>query len=181
MLTVILYSFFIFLELAVAIFFAVYTVSLLYSSFRGAPFVPTHMKEVELILNEAGMKKGQTFVELGCGDGRVTLAAVKNHGVVGYGIDINPTLIYLCRLKARRKKVQNISFEIKSIYDIPLETADVVYLFLMPKMIETLRKNFGELKKGALIISHGFKIKDWDNKIEKTLARKPFPTYYYRM
>ncbi len=178
---IILYFFLILFEFVVAASLAVYSVSLLYSSFRGAPFVPTHMREIELILKEAGLKKGQTFVELGCGDGRVTLAAVKNHGVNGYGIDINPTLVFLCRIKARMQKISHVRFEIKSIYDVPLKSLDVVYLFLMPKMIENLKERFSGMKKGALIISHGFKIKDWDNKIEKTLPRKPFPTYYYRI
>ena len=174
---------------------SVYTLSLIYSSLMGAPYVATRKKRIEEILKEAGLKKGKIFVEVGCGDGRIVRTAVKKYQVKGVGIDINPLLIIWARLLSHSRLDResdsrlrgndnklDIIFKVENIFDTDLRKADYVYLFLMPKLIEKLALKINkELRKGTIVISHGFPIKRWKKKLFKTLERTPFPTYYYRV
>lgn len=148
----------------------------------GSPYVPTKKKELINFLKEAHIKKGSVFLELGCGDGRVVATAVKEYGAKGIGIDINPLLIHWARFKARLAKVPDVKFITQNIFATDLSNADIIYLFLMPKLIEKLQpKMEHDTKKGAVIISHGFKAVGWEKYLTKTIEHKPFPTYYYQL
>ncbi len=157
---------------------SVYTLSLIYSSAMGSPYVATRKKRIEEILEGAQLKKGKSFVELGCGDGRIVRTAVKLYKVKGTGIDINPLLIFWAKLLGKK----GIDFKVKNIFDTDLTKADYVYIFLMPKLIKKLSIRMdNELKKGAIVISHGFDIEDWKKRLIKTKKTIPFPTYYYKI
>ncbi len=167
----------IFFILIFLIFMSLYTLFLIYSSFMGSPYVPTKSKKVLEILKHAHLKKGKLFVELGSGDGRIVRWAVKKYHVKGLGVDINPLLVFWSKILGGK----NIEFKVENIFDTDLKKADYVYLFLMPKLIEKLViKMKKELKKGAIVISHGFPIKGWEKKLYKKLNDNPFPTYYYK-
>lgn len=148
----------------------------------GSPFVPTSKKELINFLKEAGIKKGQLFLELGCGDGRVVKTAVKEYGARGIGIDINPTLILYARFRAWLSRTKNLEFKVQNLHKTDLSQADIIYLFLMPELIKKLEPRLkAGTKKNADIISHGFKIVGWEKYNFKTIPNKPFPTYYYRL
>lgn len=162
-------------------FISLYNLSLIYSSFKGSPYVATRKKRVEEILAEAGLKKGKVFMELGSGDGRVVKEAVEKYGVRGIGVDINPLLVFWARFLARKFK-DKIYFVRKNIFDVNLREADYLYLFLMPKLIEKLTpKMEKELRKGTIVISHGFPVKKWTKKLYKKITGVPFITYYYKI
>lgn len=169
------------LELIFVITFCIFWICLIIADFKGSPFVPTKMKKIKEILQVAGLRKGQKFFDLGCGDGRVVLSAVADYQVQGVGVDINPLLIWYAKLVCWFRKIRNVIFFSKNISDTDLQKADVIYLFLMPQLISRLVPKFEkELKKNCLVISHGFKIADEDSKIFKTIKDTPFPTYFYR-
>lgn len=177
-----LYFLALFLELIFAISFAVYTISLLFSSIMGSPYVATKKKELYLILEEAHLKKNQIFLELGSGDGRVVRTAVKKYRVKGIGVDINPLLNFLAKNIARLQRLDNITFKTENIFKTNFNNADVIYIFLMPGLIKKLKyKLETQTKKKVLIISHGFKIIGWEKKLIKTIKNKPFPTYFYNL
>lgn len=156
--------------------------SLLYSSFKGSMYVPSKKKEVEEILKSIKLKKGQVFMDIGCGDGRVVQTAVKNYKVQGIGIDINPMLILIARSRSLWMKIRGIKFKTQNIFNTDLKQVDVLYIFLLPELIKKITPKLQkELKKGALVISHGFRIMDWEKKLTKTRKQKPFPTYFYRV
>lgn len=182
----ILYLVLILAELIFVISFIIFTLSLIFSSLKGSPFVPTKNQELEIILKEAQIKKGQYLLELGCGDGRFLRKAVENYQIKGLGIDVNPLLILLSNLYTKIKKISNLKFQTKNIFDQEILTeikkADIIYLFLMPKLLEKLAPIFlKNCKKNTLIISHGFKFTEWDNLLFHKLERRPFPTYYYKL
>ncbi len=180
MLILVLYFAVLFLELLFAIGIFTWIASLVFSSFMGAPYVPTKKGELDVVLKEARLKKGQRFIELGCGDGRVVKHAVEKYKVHGVGVDVNPILILYSAFLWRKTK--NLQLVNQNIYKTNLFPYDVIYVFLMPEMLEKLKKKFlDECRRGTLIISHGFKIPGWDTKISKTLSRKPFPTYFYKV
>lgn len=180
--SMLLYYFLLIIELIFAFSIASYMVGLVYSSLKGAPYVPTSMKEVRFILKEAGLKKGQFFLELGSGDGRVTREAVTKYSVRGLGIDANPVLILISRLWTWFKKIKNVEFKKQDILKTDVSQADVIYLFLFPELIAKLTPTIkNRSKKNLLLISHGFKIDGFEKHLFKTIMYSPFPTYYYRL
>ncbi len=163
------------------IFISIYTLLLIYSSLKGSPYVATRNKRIDDILKNANLKKNKVFIELGSGDGRIVRTAVEKYGVIGLGVDINPLLVFWSKILSRKLK-DKINFKTQDIFQTDLKKADYLYLFLMPKLIEKLKpKMEKELKKGALVISHGFKIIGWEKKLVKTLKVDPFWTYYYKV
>ncbi|MBI2051254.1 class I SAM-dependent methyltransferase [Candidatus Roizmanbacteria bacterium] len=180
-----IYLFIYFLVIALELIFAIsaflYISSLIFSSLMGAPYVPTKNDEIQAILKEADLKKDHLFLELGCGDGRVVRTAVKHYHVRGVGVDINPLLVGLARFKAR--KIQShLEFRTSHLMDTGIRNFDVIYLFLMPDLLQKLGSKLkAETKKGTLIISHGFRLEGFEKNLYKTLMRNPFPTYYYRL
>lgn len=163
------------------IVFNFYLISLLISSFYGAPFVPTNKKKFKIILEKAKLKKNSYFYELGCGDGRVINFAVKYYQVKGVGIEINPFFIVILKLKSWFCQKNNPQYLFKNFFEINLRKADSIYCFLLPKQLIVLRKKFEkELKKGTVVISHGFRIPRWNKKIFDQIIDEPFPTYFYR-
>ena len=167
-------------ELVFSASIAIYAVSMLYSQLKGAPYVPSNQKETEELLKLAGLKPKQLMIELGSGDGRVLRTAVKNFGVYGIGIDINPVLNWWATFLAKRQKLTNIKFISKNIFNYDLSNADVIYIFLMPELIDKLKDKFiMEIHPKTLVMSHGFEIKFWKKYLIKKRDHKPFPTYYY--
>jgi hypothetical protein len=180
MLYLVIYSAVLVIELIFAFTLCMFAFSLFVSSFMGSPYVPTKTKELKNFLKEMGIKKGKVFLELGCGDGRVVRAAVSEYGAKGIGVDINLVLILWARLVSWVKKVKT-EFRTENILKTDVSYADYVYLFLMPALIAKLKpKLMKEMKKGAIVISHGFPVVGWEKYNYKTIEHKPFPTYYYR-
>ena len=180
MLYVILYFTAIAFELIFAIGFAFITFSFIYSSLKGSPYVPTRKKELDKILKNANLKPKQNFYELGCGDGRISRLVASEYKSNVLGIDINPFLIWYARYLAKLNNIHNIRFIKQNIFATDLTKADVVYVFLMPKLISQLVPKFNrELKRGTLLISHGFTVIEWKNKLIKKIEGKPFSTFYY--
>lgn len=154
----------------------------LYVDILGAPFVPTSRKVIGEILKKAKLKKGQIFLELGSGDGRIIRSAVKNYQVKGIGIDLHPMLIFYSRLISKFQKIKNISFKRQNLFKTDLSKADVIFLFLLPKTLKRLAPKFIlETKKNTLIISHGFKIPEFEKYLTNKIVREIFSTYYYRI
>ena len=67
----------------------------------GAPFLPTLKPQITAALDLLDLKPGETLLELGCGDGRVLMAAAKR-GVKGVGYELNPILACIAWLRTRR-------------------------------------------------------------------------------
>jgi len=184
MINLIIYLALIFLLLLFLIFMSVYGASLIFSSLMGAPYVPTKKKLAVEILKEIKFKKNGLFVELGSGDGRIVRTAVTNFNVRGIGVDINALLVIwsnlLNNLDSRLRGNDKLTFKRENILYTDLTKADYIYLFLFPALIEKLIPSFKkQLKKGTIIISHGFPIKEYKKKLIKQVDRRPFPTYYY--
>ncbi len=180
--SIILYVILLFVELFFLIGLAIYSVGLLYSSVMGAPYVPTSKKQLKAILDRAKLKESQVFVELGSGDGRIVRQAVKQYGVRGIGVEINQLLVMLSRFYAKREHLKTIEFRRENIFATDLKKTDVLYLFLMPQLLRKLDGRFrNELKKGTLIISHGFKLEGWEKRMVDEIKSEPFSTFFYRV
>lgn len=181
MLIVLLYTVVVLFGLVIPCLIILYAVFEIRSGFLGAPYVPTTSAFVDEILKKAALKKGNFFMELGSGDGRVVRAAVKNYGVRGVGVELNPLLIIYASLLARLQGLREIKFKRENFFDTDLKNCDVLFLFLLPKTLIKLRPKMEKECKRCLIISHGFEIAGWDKYLMEKQNRKLFPTYFYEI
>ena len=159
---------------------AIYLLGLIYSSFKGSPYVPTKRKIIQNILKESGLKKGFKFIDIGCGDGRVVEEAVSTFGAKGVGIDINLLLILRAQIRAKLKNLKNIKYITGDIKKIDLSNYNMIYVFLMPKFIEEISLQLEKaLMKKTIVVSHGFKVNRMEKYLKKIVTDKSFPTYVY--
>jgi hypothetical protein len=135
-----------------------------------APFVPTPMDVVEKMLNTAGVTRDDVLYDIGCGDGRVVIAAARLRGTRGVGIDIDPDLIEESRREARRQGVDGLTRFIRmDATQAGFTEATVVAVYLLPESLDLLRPKFeAELRPGARIVSHHYMIPGWEDKLVRT-------------
>lgn len=150
-----------------------------YGSWRGAPWVPSKKLDVERFVKLAQISEGEIVYDLGCGDGRILQAVVDAGGEArGFELSLLPYLIAKIKLFKKRKKCQIVygDFWFKNLGD-----ADIVYIFLMPKIYEKLVIKFKtELKKGTKVVSYVWPLPGMEPiKIDK--AEKYPPLYLYEI
>jgi SAM-dependent methyltransferase len=126
-------------------------------------FVPTPHEVVAEMLKMAEVTQDDVVYDLGCGDGRIVIAAAKQYGARGVGVEIDPELIKVCQEKARKAGVTDrVRFLLKDLFETDIREATVVALYLTPELNLQLRpKLFHELKPGTRIVSHDFDMGDW--------------------
>jgi SAM-dependent methyltransferase len=124
----------------------------------GAPYLPTLDKQIRAALQLADLKFGDTVIELGCGDGRVLLAAAR-HGLRAVGYELNPLLYALCWLRTRSWRRQGIvQLHFGNFWRQKWPPAEAVYVFLLPRLMDRLeRKVRAEYPKGIKLLSFAFK------------------------
>lgn len=135
------------------------------------PYVPTTDAAVAEMLKLAAVKKMDIVYDLGCGDGRIVIAAAKNFGARGVGIDINPERIRDAKENAKKAGVENlVRFEENDLFEANFREATVVTLFLLPNINLKLRpKLLQDLKPGTRVVSNTFDMGDWKPEKETTL------------
>jgi SAM-dependent methyltransferase len=135
------------------------------------PYVPTTEEAVEAMLKLADVKKTDVVYDLGCGDGRIVIAAAKKYGARGVGIDINPERIQEAKENAKKAGVENlVRFEENDLFKADFHEASVVTLFLLPKVNLRLRpKLLQDLKPGTRVVSNTFDMGDWKPEKEQSL------------
>jgi SAM-dependent methyltransferase len=135
------------------------------------PYVPTTEEAVKAMLKLADVKSSDIVYDLGCGDGRIVIAAAKEYGAHGVGIDINPERIAEAKANAKKAGVENlVRFEENDLFNADIHEASVVTLFLLSSVNLKLRpKLLKDLKPGTRIVSNTFGMGDW--KPNKELTR----------
>jgi precorrin-6B methylase 2 len=135
------------------------------------PFVPTTERAVQAMLKLADVKKTDVLYDLGCGDGRIVVAAAKDFGAHAVGIDINPVRINEAKENASKAGVEKlVRFEENDLFQADIHEATVVTLFLLPNINLKLRpKLLEDLKPGTRIISNTFDMGDWKPEKESSL------------
>ncbi|MCS7023605.1 MAG: class I SAM-dependent methyltransferase [Bryobacteraceae bacterium] len=127
------------------------------------PYVPTTEEAVQAMLELAGVQKNDVVYDLGCGDGRIVIAAAKKYGARGVGIDINPERIKEARENAKKAGVEHlVRFEENDLFEADIREATVVTLFLLSSINLKLKpKLLAELKPGTRVVSNTFDMGDW--------------------
>ena len=128
------------------------------------PYVPTSNSVVQAMLKMAGVKSTDTVYDLGCGDGRIVITAVREFGAArGVGVDINPARIKEAQENARTAGVADRTRFVESdLFTADIKEASVVTLYLLTSVNERLRPRLlSELKPGTRIVSNTFSMGDW--------------------
>ena len=96
-------------------------------------------------------------------DGRIVIAAAKDFGAHGVGIDINPVRISEAKENAKKAGVEGlVRFEENDLFQADIHDASVVTIFLLPEINLKLRpKLLRELKPGTRLVSNTFDMGDW--------------------
>lgn len=126
------------------------------------PYVPTKPAVVDGMLKLANLKKGDVLYDLGCGDGRIVIAAAKQYGVTAMGFDIDPERIAEANANAKAAGVTNkVKFVNANLFNTDLSKATVITMYLLPTVNMELRPKILKLKPGTRIVSHAFDMGDW--------------------
>jgi len=122
------------------------------------PYVQTPTDVVTEMLKLAAVRPNDVVYDLGSGDGRIVIAAARDFGARGVGIEIDPSLVALSNEQARKAGVADrVTFRSDDLFDVDLSDATVVTLYLSYNMNLRLRpKLFRELRPGSRIVSHDF-------------------------
>ncbi|MEX2511540.1 MAG: class I SAM-dependent methyltransferase [Cyclobacteriaceae bacterium] len=135
------------------------------------PYVPTPDNVVEAILELANVSESDVLYDLGSGDGRIPIAAAKNHGAKAVGIELNPEHVRLAKTNVKKAglgdKVKIIEGD---IFKTDFNEATVLTLYLFPEINERLKPKIFKLKSGTRIVSHKYDMGDWQP--EKTIKIK---------
>jgi SAM-dependent methyltransferase len=129
-----------------------------------APFIPTPEDVVDRMLTFAKVTRDDVVYDLGCGDGRIPIAAAKKYGARGVGFDIDPSLVERAKTNAKEAGVETlVDFRVQNVLTADVSAATVVTLYLLSSSNERLRPLLQhQLKPGARIVSHAFSMgRDW--------------------
>lgn len=136
-------------------------------------YYPTPPDVVDSLLELADIQSNDVIFDLGCGDGRISIAAAKKYGITGVGVDFNPTRVETAKKNVVTEGVYDkISIVKGDAARAPnIETATVVTLYLLDYGMDILKPILQEkLPRGARIVSHDFKFKDWTPNETKTVV-----------
>lgn len=146
------------------------------------PFVATVDEVADAMLKMAGVTAQDVVYDLGCGDGRIVIAAAQQYGARGVGVDINPQRIRESRRNAQQAGVSGrVRFVAQDLFKTDLRAATVVALYLDPQVNLRLRPKLRrELKPGARVVSNSFDMGDWKpDKVVKLMVAGSECTIYY--
>ncbi len=126
-----------------------------------APYITTPDAVVQAMLDLAGVGAKDVVFDLGCGDGRIVIAAARERGARGVGVEIDVDLVDRARVAARQAGVADrVRIERGDLFTLDLKDATVVMLYLGEDLNTRLwPKLKRELKSGTRVVSHRFMIR----------------------
>jgi SAM-dependent methyltransferase len=123
-------------------------------------FVPTRQPVVDKMLELAKVTKDDLLYDLGCGDARILVTAAKRYGCKAVGYDIDPQRVEESLENVKKNKVGRlVKIYEKDIFTLDLSDANVITLYLLPRLNVKLIPQLEKLKPGSRIVSHDFDMK----------------------
>jgi len=129
------------------------------------PYEPTPPPVVKAMLKLAKVGPDDVVYDLGCGDGRIVIMAVKDFGAKkGIGVDLDPERIKECKEDATNKGVTDKVVWIQGdLFDQSLKEASVITAYLLPNVNLMVRPMlYRDLKPGSRVVTHAFHMADWE-------------------
>jgi SAM-dependent methyltransferase len=137
--------------------------SIQWPSLTGAPWWPTPQKKVQRMLEMADVQTDEVVYDLGCGDGRVLITAVRRFHARAVGIEIDPLRFLLVQilitiLRLRRR----VTVKLSNFFEQDLSKADVVFTYLLQDTNNKLFNKLNEeLRPGTRVVSHNYSYPGW--------------------
>ena len=128
------------------------------------PYEPSSEEVVGAMLEIARVGKNDFVYDLGCGDGRIVIAAAQKAGARGVGVDLDPQRIRESQENALKASVADrVQFFQQDLFLTEIGNATVIMLYLWPEVNLKLRpKLFHELKPGTRVVSHSHDMGSWE-------------------
>lgn len=125
-------------------------------------WVPTPDQLVESMLRMAEVTPRDFVVDLGSGDGKIPITAARRFGARALGVEFNPDMVELSKLRARQANVADkVEFRQADIFTTDFSSANVVTMYLLPEINLKLRPTLLKMAPGTRIASHSFDMGDW--------------------
>ncbi|HEY3066340.1 MAG TPA: SAM-dependent methyltransferase [Methylomirabilota bacterium] len=126
-------------------------------------FVATPEAVAVEMLRLANVTAADVVYDLGSGDGRLVIAAVRDFGARGVGVEIDASLVQDSRERATAAGVADRTrFLWQDLFATDVAAATVVTLYLRDDVNLRLRpKLLGELAPGTRVVSHDFGMGEW--------------------
>jgi len=152
---------------AFAFFILLFLITLLWiliPALYGLPPVPTKPERIRKALKLADLQPNETLYDLGAGDGRVLLIAVRDFGAKAVGIEIGPIQCALIWLRAVASGFgSKIQIRWENFYKGNLKDADVVFVYATSKEVVKLAPHLErQLKRGARVVSISADFPEWE-------------------
>jgi SAM-dependent methyltransferase len=140
------------------------------------PYIPSTRMNVDEMLRVGGVTPADRVYDLGSGDGRVVIAAARDYGARGVGIELDPELVKLSAANARAAGVaERVQFRQGDVLTADISEATVVTLYLLTSLVARLEKRLlNELKPGTRIVAHDYGFEKWKPDREVKISK----TYY---
>lgn len=122
----------------------------------GAPYLPILKRDAERLLDLAGVKAGDTLLDLGSGDGRLLRAAARR-GARAVGYEINPWLYLFSRLYCWPDR-SRITIIWGNYWQSPWPPADVIYVFLIERYMARLDRYLRRLSRSTRVVSYIYRL-----------------------
>lgn len=149
-----------------------------------APYVTSPVRIVDRMLELAHLKPGETLYDLGCGDGRILIAAAEKYKVKAVGVEISPKLVAEAKANIESAGLTDQASVIRGdLLETDLSDADVVTIYLATSSNQKLRPRLERfLKAGARVISHDYAVPGWKpSHVERADDRHVHLIYVYEM
>ena len=137
--------------------------SILPMLFRGGPFIPSSGKITQKMLELADIRESDHVFDLGSGDGRLLIGALRAGAQKATGYEIHPGLVWLSRWWAKHAGFQTkMTIHQTSLWHADVSQATVVFLYQLPNTMKALEQRlYEQLPKGARVIVHDFAFTEW--------------------
>jgi SAM-dependent methyltransferase len=138
-------------------------------------FVPSPPQIVTAMLQLAGVTPDDRVYDLGSGDGRIAIAAARDFGARAVGIELDPDLVARAREAAEAAGVADrVRFIEGDLFAADVADATVVTLYLLTSINERLMPKLArELRPGARVVSHQFRMGEWVPDRETAVEGRP--------
>lgn len=126
--------------------------------FFGAPWHPTSKNAIRRILDFCETRPGEVIYDLGSGDGRVLIAAARDCGLAGVGIEIDPLKAWFSLYRIRRAGLSDkIRIVRGNVHDQDFGSADILFVYLSHSAVDRLFPALlDKLKPTVKIVSYRF-------------------------
>ena len=141
-----------------------FTAGALAGQLPDAPYEETPPAVVERMLHLADLHAGDVVYDLGCGDGRIVVAAVRRPGVRGVCVELDPARLRWAREVAEKAGVSGlIRFVQGDLFEVPMQDATVVTLYLLrPTNLRLKARLLRDLRPGTRVVSYRFDMGNWE-------------------